>query len=44
MSDCSVANPFGMKLTFKVQSDGSVLAEFPCRRVCRAIRRQFTAA
>jgi acyl-coenzyme A thioesterase PaaI-like protein len=28
---CSPSNPFGMKLRFKVQPDGSVLALFPCR-------------
>jgi acyl-coenzyme A thioesterase PaaI-like protein len=28
---CSAANPFGMKLKFRVQSDGSVAAMFSCR-------------
>lgn len=27
---CGLANPFGMKLRFRVQQDGSVLAFFPC--------------
>jgi acyl-coenzyme A thioesterase PaaI-like protein len=29
---CGPSNPFGMKLKFKVQLDGSVLATFPCRQ------------
>lgn len=30
---CGAENPFGMKLRFRVQSDGSVVAFFPCREV-----------
>jgi len=33
---CSAANPFGMKLKFTVQSDGSVLAMFPCREILQS--------
>jgi acyl-coenzyme A thioesterase PaaI-like protein len=33
---CGAANPFGMKLKFKVQSDGSVLAVFPCRSLLQS--------
>jgi acyl-coenzyme A thioesterase PaaI-like protein len=33
---CGATNPFGMKLNFKVQSDGSVLAFFPCREVLQS--------
>ena len=30
---CGAANPFGMKLRFRVQRDGAVLALVPCREV-----------
>lgn len=30
---CSAANPIGMKLKFRAQRDGSVLAMFPCREI-----------
>ena len=30
---CSPANPDGLKLRFRVQADGSVVALFPCREV-----------
>lgn len=30
---CSAANPFGLKLKFEVQSDGSVVASVPCRDI-----------
>jgi len=30
---CGAANPFGLKLRFRVQSDGSVLAMVPCREI-----------
>ena len=33
---CGAANPFGMKLKFKVQSDGSVLAVLPCRSLLQS--------
>ncbi len=33
---CSDENPFGMKLKFRVQSDGSVLAGFPCREILQS--------
>jgi uncharacterized protein (TIGR00369 family) len=33
---CSAANPFGTKLEFKVQTDGSVLAVFPCRQLLQS--------
>jgi uncharacterized protein (TIGR00369 family) len=33
---CGASNPFGMKLKFEVQSDGSVVAEFPCRELLQS--------
>jgi acyl-coenzyme A thioesterase PaaI-like protein len=30
---CSAANPFGLKLAFKIQSDASVFAMFACREI-----------
>ena len=36
---CSAANPLSMKLDFKVQSDGSVLATFPCREMLQSYPR-----
>jgi len=35
---CSAANPFGMKLKFTVQKDGSVLTAFPCREILQSYR------
>jgi len=35
---CGAENPFGMKLKFRVQSDGSVLAVFPCREILQSFR------
>jgi uncharacterized protein (TIGR00369 family) len=36
---CSAANPASMKLDFRVQSDGSVLATFPCREMWQSYPR-----
>ncbi len=33
---CGPANPAGLKLKFKVQADGSVLAAFPCRQALQS--------
>ncbi len=33
---CGPANPLGLKLRFRVQPDGSVLAMFPCREAFRS--------
>jgi uncharacterized protein (TIGR00369 family) len=33
---CGSANPLGMKLKFRVQSDGSVVALFPCREALQS--------
>jgi len=35
---CGAANALGMKLKFRVQSDGSVLALFPCREIFQSYR------
>jgi acyl-coenzyme A thioesterase PaaI-like protein len=36
---CGPANPLGLRLRFRVQPDGSVLATFPCREVFRSYPR-----
>ncbi len=33
---CGPENPFGLKLRFRVQRDGSVLAMFPCREILQS--------
>lgn len=33
---CGESNPLGIRLQFKVQSDGSVLAVFPCRELLQS--------
>lgn len=30
---CGVVDPFGMRLRFRVEGEGAVLAEFPCQRI-----------